>query len=220
MDELASGDGGAGYGGVAGFEVAEEAIADVDDVLLHGELGGRDVFLGESLVDAFVSYRGRSGRELVGLVATEEGFLLHVLEDAAEFAVAGGFGEDAVEAKVLFDVGEAIAADEDLFGALDAVGEVAEDVGGDVGSGDGVEFEDDAEVVEVGDLFGGKVADGGAAAGLDADETFGFETVESFADGGFADAQLVGEELFGEAERGLEATGQHALFDAQIGHLR
>jgi hypothetical protein len=71
----------------------------------------------------------------------------------------------------------------------------------------------------VGDLFGGEVTHGGSAARLDVDETFGLEAVESFADGGLADAELVGEELLGKAEGGFEAAGKHALFDTQIGHL-
>jgi len=133
--------------GVASFEVAEEAVADVGDVLLHGELGGGDVLMEEGLIDALVGDRGGGGGEFVRLVSTEEGLLLDVFEDSTEFAVAGGFGEAAVEAEVLFDVGETVPAEEDLFRALDAVGEAGEDFGGDVGGGDGMELEDDAEVV-------------------------------------------------------------------------
>jgi hypothetical protein len=82
--------------------------------------------------------------------------------------------------------------------AIDAGGKVIKELGCDIGGLDGMNFEDLAEFIEVADLLGGELANVGSAPGLDTYEAFGFETIERFAYGRFADSKLRGEGFLGE----------------------
>jgi hypothetical protein len=98
---------------------------------------------------------------------------------------------------VLFDVLQLVAFLQILFGAVNAGGQIAEQLGRNVSRIDGVNFEDLAKFVQVANLLRGELANVGTAPGFDCDETFRFQPIECLADGRLADAELRGKRCSG-----------------------
>jgi hypothetical protein len=166
-----------------------------------------------------VRERRAGGGEFIGFHATENAFLLHIVERASELIVAGSFGDHGMEAEILFDVLEAVSFGEITLGAGDAGGEFSQQRRGDDGGRNGVIFQHDAEVVEVANLFRRELTYVGAAPGLDPDQALGLEAVEGFANGRLADSQVVGEVFLGEAKGAVDSTQQNSMLDAAVGEL-
>src|ERR1700751_2657231 len=72
------------------------------------------------------------------------------------------------------------------------------------------------KIVEVAHFFDGQTPKVSAASGFDADETFALQGVEGFTHGRFADAELAGEEILGQARLFIEVAFEDVSLDAFI----
>ena len=136
-----------------GVDEIVELFANVGDVSFDGAAGFGAIAFAEGLHDGAMGLGRGAGREVVGVHTTKPDLVLNNFENRGERRAAGAVYDFGVEIHVLFDEFELAIGFQMGFGAFDAFIEIGEKFGSDFDLGDGFDFEDFAQVVEIVNFF-------------------------------------------------------------------
>src|ERR1700722_11263972 len=106
-----------------------------------------------------------------------------------------------------------------FFGAVDAGGQLSEQLGGDGSCIDGMDFKQLAKFVQVTNLFGRELPHVRAAPWFDRDEAFGLQSIQRLTHRRFADSKLGRKRLLSQSGQLAESAIEQVLLNASIGKL-